>query len=71
MLGGILEMTGYAKAPKATFAIRHPVRTARLAKRRRTMENALTPTRLALGLGVLTAIPLGIWLGRRYLVERG
>ncbi len=66
MLGDMATMTGYVKAPKTTFVVKHPIRAMKMARVRRDLEDALTPGRIALGLGVLAAIPAGIWLARRY-----
>ncbi len=67
MLGEIATVTGYVKAPKTTFVVKHPLRAMKMARVRRDIGGALTPGRLALGLGILAAIPAGIWLGRRYV----
>jgi len=66
MLGEISTMTGYVRAPKTTYVVKHPIRAMRMARVRRDLEEALTPGRIALGLGVLAAIPAGIWFARRY-----
>jgi len=69
----------YALAPKLTFAARHPrkavaVKAAswamdRLPRRRRrhsTMQSTLT------GVGAaLVAVPIGIWLGRKFWSSEG
>ncbi len=70
MLGEIATMTGYVKAPKRTYVVRHPVKAMRMARVRRDVGDIFTPARLALGVGALVAIPLGLWLGRRILEAR-
>ncbi len=70
MLGEIATMAGYVKAPRTTFVVKHPVRAMRMARVRRGIGSALTPGRLALGIGALAAIPFGIWLGRRIMQAR-
>ncbi len=70
MLGEIATAAGYVKAPRPTFVVKHPVRAMRMARVRRDIRESFTPTRIALGLGILTAIPLGIWLGRRIMESR-
>jgi hypothetical protein len=70
MLGEIATAAGYVKAPRATFVVKHPVRAMRMARVRRDIRENLTRTRIALGLGILAAIPLGIWLGRRIIESR-
>ena len=67
MLGDIATVAGYVKAPRTTYVVKHPIRAMRMARVRRDIGQALTPGRVALGLGVLAAIPAGIWLGRRYV----
>lgn len=66
MLGEIATMTGYVKAPRTTYVVRHPMKAMRMARVRRDV----TPARIAMGVGALAAIPLGIWLGRRILEWR-
>jgi hypothetical protein len=70
MLGEIATMTGYVKAPKTTFVVRHPVKSLRMARVRREMEDAITRERIALGMGALAALSLTVWLGERWLVWR-
>ncbi len=65
MLGDIATVAGYVKAPKTTYVVKHPIRAMKMARVRRDLEDALTPGRIALGLGVLAAIPAGIWFARR------
>jgi hypothetical protein len=70
MLGEMATMTGYVKAPGTTYVVKHPLKARKMARVRHELEDAFTPGRLALGLSVLAAIPLGIWLGRRYAQVR-
>ncbi len=67
MLGEIATVAGYVKAPKTTYVVKHPIRAMKMARVRRDIGDAFTPGRVALGLGLLAAIPAGIWLTRRYL----
>ncbi len=70
MLGEIATVAGYVKAPKTTFVVKHPLRAMKMARVRRDLGDTFTPGRIALGLGLLAAIPAGIWLGRRYRAGR-
>ncbi len=70
MLGEIATMAGYVKAPRTTYVVRHPVKAMRMARVRRDIGDMVTPMRLGVGIGVLVAIPLGIWIGRRILEAR-
>lgn len=70
MLGEIATMTGYVKAPRTTYVVKHPLKAMRMARVRRDIGDTFTPTRVALGLSLLAAIPLGLWLGRRYAASR-
>lgn len=65
MLGTIVNLASYRKAPRATFIMRHPVRAARIMKVRHDLRDAFSPGRVALGLGAAAAIPLGFWVRRR------
>ena len=67
MLGEIATVAGYVKAPKTTYVVKHPIRAMKMARVRRDIGDTLTPGRVVLGLGIVAAIPLGIWLGRRYV----
>lgn len=66
MLGEIATVAGYVKAPKPTYVVRHPLKAMRMARVRRDV----TPARVAMGIGALAAIPLGIWIGRRIMEAR-
>ncbi len=67
MLGEIATVAGYVKAPKTTYVVKHPIRAMKMARVRRDISDTFTPGRVALGLGLLAAIPVGIWLGRRWV----
>ncbi|MEX0911870.1 MAG: hypothetical protein WD737_03380 [Gemmatimonadota bacterium] len=69
----LVKGISYAKAPKATFALLNPGKTAAIkaaswtmdrispARRRRARTRAALP-----GIGAAAvAVPLGVWLGRR------
>jgi hypothetical protein len=63
MLGSLLELMAYSKAPRATFALRHPVKAIRLKKMGFDMRHAYAPRVAAVGVAAL-ALPLGFALGR-------
>lgn len=66
MFGAVVNAVGYARKPKATFFMIHPVRALKTMKFRREVKHAFTPRRIALGIGAAAvAVPLGYWLGRR------
>lgn len=66
MLGAVATMVGYARKPKPTFFLRHPVRAVRIMRFRHGVREAFTPRRVALGLGAAAvAVPVGMWLGRK------
>ncbi len=66
MFGAMATMVGYARKPKATFILKHPVKAVRILKFRHDVRETLAPRRVALGLGAAAlAVPLGVWLGRR------
>ena len=66
VFGAVVNAVGYARKPKATFVMRHPVRAVRIMKFRRGVKHAFTPRRIALGIGATAvAMPLGYWPGRR------
>jgi hypothetical protein len=68
MLGSLIKMTAYARAPKATFAVVHPGKALRLKKLqwqfRHTEAPRLAATAGAIG-AVAVVLPLGLALGRR------
>jgi len=63
MIGKMIKMLAYTKAPKATFAVLHPRTTAQMARTRHDMRHALAPRMSAVG-AALVALPLGYLAGR-------
>ena len=63
MVGKLLKVYAYSKAPRATFAAAHPVKRMRLAKMRWDMKHAWAPRVAAIGAAAVI-LPLGIALGR-------
>ena len=63
MIGKMLKMYAYTKAPRATFALRHPRTTAKLAHARYDVRHSWVPRASALG-AALIALPLGYLVGR-------
>jgi hypothetical protein len=63
MIGNLLKMYAYSKAPKATFAVLHPRSTAKLAHARYDMRHSIAPRVSAVG-AALIALPLGYLAGR-------
>lgn len=64
MIGTALKLIAYSKAPKTTFAVRHPVKAVRLKKMTWDMRHAYAPRVAAIGAAAV-AIPIGLWLGGR------
>jgi hypothetical protein len=64
MIGSALKAIAYTKAPRTTFAVRHPVKAVRLKKMTWDMRHALAPRIAALGAAAI-AVPIGLWLGGR------
>lgn len=64
MIGSIARMYAYSKAPKTTFALRHPRTAIRLGKAKWDMKHAFAPRVAALGAAAV-ALPIGLWLGSR------
>ncbi len=66
MFGAMATVVGYARKPKATYYLRHPVKAVRIQRFRNDVKETFTPQRIALGLGAAAvAVPLGVWLGRK------
>lgn len=66
MIGTIATMVGYARAPRTTFVLKHPVKSYRLMRTRRRIRNTLFTPRMALTAGaVAVAVPLGFWVGSK------
>jgi hypothetical protein len=63
MVGSLVKMVAYHKAPRTTFAIAHPKQTMRLRRFRRELLHSPVPRAAALG-AVALALPLGLALGR-------
>ncbi|MGH7461162.1 MAG: hypothetical protein ACREMA_09050 [Longimicrobiales bacterium] len=63
MIGKLLKMYAYTKAPKATFAVLHPRTTAQLAYARHDLKHGWAPRASAVG-AALIALPLGYLVGR-------
>jgi hypothetical protein len=68
MIGSMIRMAAYARAPKATFTIFHPAKALRLKKLQWQFRHTEAP-RWAATAGVVGAaavlLPLGLVLGRR------
>lgn len=56
MIGKLAKMVGYAKAPKATYMLRHPVRGTKTLLAAKGAKGLLT-TRAGAALGALVAVP--------------
>lgn len=63
MVGKLLKMYAWSKAPKATMALLHPRTSARLAKTKWDLRHAYAPRLTAVGAFAL-ALPIGYVLGR-------
>ena len=63
MLGSLIKMIAYSKAPKTTYAVLHPRNSARLAKTQWDLRHADAPRVSALA-AVLIALPVGYVIGR-------
>ena len=63
MVGSLLKMMAYSKAPRTTFALAHPVKALHWKKLGFDMRHAYAPRVAALGVAAL-AIPIGFALGR-------
>ncbi len=63
MIGSTLELYSYIKAPKLTFAVKHPGKALKLAKARWDMKHAYAP-RIAAAGAALVALPAGYVAGR-------
>lgn len=58
MLRKIASFMGYAKAPKATFMVKHPVKGTRALVASKGLKGLVT-TRAGATLGALVAVPVG------------
>ena len=63
MIGTIARMYLYTKAPRTTFGIMHPVKSARIAKAKWDLRHAYAPRVAAVGAAAV-ALPLGFLLGK-------
>lgn len=72
MIGSLIKAAAYMKAPKTTFAVKHPGKTLRLKKLQWQFRHTEAPrwaaTAGALGAAALV-LPLGLILGRRRGVQ--
>ena len=67
MLGNLARITTFARAPKKTYVMRHPIRSVRMMKRRQAIRHAVTDPRAFALMEAVAAVPVGIWLGRKLL----
>ncbi|MGH7472106.1 MAG: hypothetical protein ACRENP_29500 [Longimicrobiales bacterium] len=63
MIGKMLKMYAYTKAPKATFAVLHPRTSARVAHMRHDFKHSWALRASAVG-AALIALPVGYLVGR-------
>lgn len=68
MIGSLVKMVAYSKAPRATFAVAHPKKAIKLMKFRKDYLRSPATRVAALGAAAV-ALPLGLALGR--LTKRG
>lgn len=68
MIGSIVKLAAYRRAPRATFALAHPAKTLRMKKLqwdlRHSKATRVAAAGAALG-AVALALPAGLLLGRR------
>lgn len=64
MIGTLWKMYGYAKHPKLSFALRHPVPAIQVAKTPFDLRTAYAP-RLAVVATAILVAPLAYRLGKR------
>jgi hypothetical protein len=64
MVGSLLKMVAYSKAPRTTFALRHPVQALQWKKMGFDMRHAYAPRVSAIG-ALALALPAGYLIGRR------
>jgi hypothetical protein len=64
MLSRIATLVGYAKAPKATFIIRHPIKGTKALLAAKGAKGLFT-TRAGATLAGMVAIPVGVMAFRR------
>jgi hypothetical protein len=63
MIGSLVKMVAYHKAPRTTFALSHPRGALRLRRIRNELRRSPVPRAAAIGAAAV-ALPLGIALGR-------
>lgn len=68
MIGKIMNLMAYKKAPKATYVLKHPVKGSKAFFAAKGAKGLVTG-RTGAVLGALAAIPLGIWAKRRMRTE--
>lgn len=64
MIGTLLKVFAYSKAPRTTFTMLHPTKAVLFRKFQWDLRHAYAPRVTALGAAAL-ALPVGLWLGRR------
>ena len=64
MLKKIALMVGYAKAPKTTYVLRHPVKGTKALLAAKGAK-ALVTTRAGAALSTLVAVPLGVLAAKK------
>ncbi|TVP45984.1 MAG: hypothetical protein EA350_07990 [Gemmatimonadales bacterium] len=64
MLSRIAKLVGYAKAPKATFMVRHPIKGTKALVAAKGAKGLFT-TRAGAALAGMIAIPVGMMALRR------
>lgn len=60
MIGKLMNLFAYKKAPKATYIAKHPVKGTKQLLAAKGARSLVTG-RTGIVLGALAAIPLGIW----------
>ncbi len=66
MIGTIATVAGYARAPKTTFIVRHPVRAMEIMAVRRKVRHTVSSPAFLAGVGAAAlVVPVGLWLRRR------
>ena len=69
MLGTIVKMIAYYKAPKATFAVLHPKASAKLRAAQWDMKHGYASRASAIG-AALIALPVGYLIGKAVVRRR-
>ena len=63
MIGTLIKLLAYSRAPRTTFAVSHPRQAVRLRKAQWDMKHAIAPRVAALA-AVVVALPIGYAIGR-------